>query len=91
MTTEKKKPKPKAGRVVRLTPDLVKLIADERKDGETVPATIRRLLGHTGELVYVLPSGIYETIADARGAAVLEAIRAKKTRPDKPLRVQLPR
>lgn len=81
-----KKPKPKKGRVVRLTPDLVRLIAEERVEGESVPDTIRRLLNLTGTLKYVLPSDLHETIEDARGIAVLRALRTR--RPERPMKVR---
>lgn len=83
-----RKYKKKAGRVVRLTPDLVKVLADEQREGETIPATIRRLLKVKGEILYVLPSDVYERVEDARGQAVLRAIRAKTKRTEKPIQVQ---
>lgn len=79
---------PKKGRVVRLTPDLVKILADEQRPDETIPATIRRLLKVTGEILYVLPSDVYEKVEDARGQAVLRAIRAKTKRTEKPIEVR---
>ena len=82
---QKKKP----GRVVRLTPDLVTIIAEEQEPGETIPSVIRRLLGLTGENVrYVLPSDIYENVVDARGVAVLRAVNAKLKKVEKPVPVR---
>lgn len=82
MTNEKKKrkQKPKKGKVVRLTPDLVRLISKEQGEGETVASTIRRLLAFEGDIVYVLPSDIHEEIEDARGIAVLRAVRKGRGR-----------
>ena len=76
----------KKGRVVRLTPDLVTIIAEERREGETVPATIRRLLGLSGTLKYVLPSDLHESIADARGVAVIRALKTRKPERPQPVR-----
>ena len=78
----------KKGKVVRLTPDLVKLVSSEQREGESVPSVIRRLLGLTGELIYVLPSDIHETVADARGEAVLRAVRRKGRKIERPLAVR---
>lgn len=72
-----------------MTPDLVKLIAEKQREGETVPAVIRRLLGFTGEILYVLPSDIHKTVEDARGVAVLRAVRSKVKRTEKPLAVRV--
>lgn len=83
-----KKPKPKKGRVVRLTPDLVTIIASEQQKGETIPSVIRRLLGLTGTVRYVLPSDIYENVVDARGVAVLRAVNAKTRKIETPLPVR---
>lgn len=85
----KSKQKPKKGRVVRLTPDLVTIVTMEQQAGETIPDVIRRLLGLTGEIRYVLPSDTYMSLADARGAAVSRAVRSKKkvTETEKPIKV----
>ena len=80
-----KKRTPKKGKVVRLTPDLVKLVSSEQREGESVPSVIRRLLGLTGELIYVLPSDIHETVADARGEAVLRAVRKRAKKIERPV------
>lgn len=85
MTAKKRKPKP--GKVVRLTPDLVARVVAERREGETIPSVLRRLLDLTGELRYVLPSDLHETVADAKGAAVLRAVRSK-SRIEKPIAVK---
>lgn len=87
-TKVKPKRKPKKGRVVRLTPDLVTIIAEEQEDGETIPEVIRRLLGLTGSVRYVLPSDIYDSIEDARGVAVVRAVRAKMRRAERPIQMR---
>jgi len=84
----KKKQKPKKGRVVRLNPDLITIISEEQKDEETVSDTVRRLLGLTGEINYVLPSDIHRSVEDARGAAVLRAVRAKQKKAERPVPVR---
>lgn len=83
-----KKAKPKAGKVVRLTPDLVTIITMERHEGETIPSVIRRLLGLTGSVRYVLPSDIYENVVDARGVAVLKAVNARTKKIEQPIPVR---
>lgn len=89
MTTEEKpKRRPKKGRVVRLNPDLVVIITEEQRAGETVSDTVRRLFGLTGEVSYVLPSDLHESVEDARGAAVVRSVR-KKTKAERPLPVRV--
>jgi hypothetical protein len=83
-----KRQKKKAGRVVRLTPDLVTIIVSEQGEGETIPNVIRRLLGLTGSVRYVLPSDIYENVVDARGVAVLRAVNAHSRKVEKPVPVR---
>lgn len=84
----KKKRGVKKGRVVRLTPDLVTIIAAEQEPGETIPSVIRRLLGLEGKVRYVLPSDIYENVVDARGVAVLKAVNAKQRKIEQPIPVR---
>jgi hypothetical protein len=85
----KRKQRPKKGRVVRITPDLVTIISEEQREGETIPETIRRLLGLSGEVRYVLPSDIHETVEDARGAAVIRAVRSRIKRAERPIPVRV--
>lgn len=84
----KKAKKPKKGKVVRLTPDLVTIIAEEQQKGETIPEVIRRLLGLTGEVRYVLPSDIYVNVVDARGVAVLKAVNSRTRKIEAPVPVR---
>lgn len=84
-----KKKTRKKGRVIRITPDLVKLIAENQREKETVPAVIRRLLGFSGSVRYVLPSDVYETAAEARGVAILRAVKRKEKEVEKPLPVRI--
>lgn len=79
--------KRKKGRVIRVTPDLQAIIEVEQQNGETIPEVLRRLLGLKGEVRYVLPSDLYETPEDARGVAVLKAVKAKSKKIEKPIAV----
>lgn len=88
MSDTGKKTKPKPGKVVRLTPDLVRLVSEAQGEGETIPSVIRRLLGLTGDLIYVLPSDIHETVADAKGEAVIRAVRRKQKKIERPVPVR---
>lgn len=90
--TQERKPKriqkPKKGRVIRITPDLVDLIAREQIPGETIYATLRRLLGLEGEVSWVLPSDLHQKIEDARGSAVLRALGKKTKKAERPIPVR---
>jgi hypothetical protein len=81
---------PKPGRVVRLDRNLAGLLAEIMEPGETVSSAIRRLIeghGRTVETYFVLPSSLYRTIEDARGAAVLAKIQRGLQRTEKPVAV----
>ncbi len=87
---ERKKQKKKKGRVIRVTPDLVDLIAREQRDGETIPAVIKRLLRlDDGPYEWVLPSALYTRIEEARGAAVVRAVKEKTKKIEKPVAVRV--
>jgi negative regulator of replication initiation len=79
----------KKGRVIRVTPDLQAIIEVEQKRGETIPEVLRRLLNLKGEVRYVLPSDIHETVEDARGVAVLRAVKTKSKRAERPTAVRV--
>ena len=81
--------KPKAGRVVRLTPDLVRLVTESQRPGETIPAVMRRLIGADEDIRYVLPSDIHESVEDARGVAVIRAVERRTTSIEKPLTIKV--
>lgn len=77
----KRKQTAKKGRVVRLTPDLVKLIESRKFDSETISGVLRRLLDEAkaeGRPYFVLPSDLHESLSRARGAAVVRAVRTRK-------------
>jgi len=84
----KRKQKPKKGKVVRLTPDLASLILEERMPDETIPEVIRRLLNPADGISYVLPSDLYPTIEDARGAAVIRKVVRKEEKTERPVPVK---
>lgn len=87
MDKPKRKQKPKKGRVFRLDDGLAAVIEEERLPGETTSEVVRRLFGLDDEVRYVLPSDLYESAADARGRAVLRAVR-EKTQREKPIPVR---
>lgn len=89
-TAEKRKQKRKKGRVVRLRPDLELLVEFLRLPDETVSDTVGRLIEEgSGEPAYVLPSDLFESIEDARGEAVLRAVKRRAKRTEKPLQVRV--
>ena len=77
----------KPGRVVRLSPKLQRYVESRLQKQETLDACLRRLVGLPAKqergkfevrAVYVLPSDIFEFASDARGKAVLRAVRTKQ-------------
>lgn len=75
----------KPGEVIRIDELTARYIKEKRRRGETKTAVIRRLLGLPSRKgiierppVYVLPSDVFLTIEDARGAAIVRAVRAKQ-------------
>lgn len=84
---EKKKQKPKKGKVFRIPPDLVEIIAREQRADEPSHETIRRLFGDTTG--WVLPADLHSRIEDARGAAVVRAVRGKSKKIEKPIAVKV--
>ena len=88
----KRKQRRKKGRVFRLDDDIAVIIAEEQRPGETVSETARRVFGLSGEVRYVLPSDIYESVEEARGASVLRAVRTKTKKTERPVPVkEIPR
>lgn len=88
MSDSPRKQKPKKGRVARLSPDLVRLVDSNRREGETVPEVLRRLISGDGDSLYALPSDLHETAEDARGAAILRSVRDRSGRIERPIRVK---
>jgi hypothetical protein len=86
----RKKQRPKKGRVARLSPDLVRLVDLNRREGETVPDVLRRLIhrDHESEAKFALPSDLHETPEDARGAAIVRSVRDRSGRIERPIKVR---
>ena len=75
----------KPGKVIRVDELTFRFISEKRRRGEPVTALLRRLLGLPSRkgiverpTQYVLPSDLHPTIEDARGEAVLRAVRGKR-------------
>ena len=92
----KKKAKKKKGHPVRLS-DFAFAYVSENKEGslrETIDAMIVRY-GELVELIesmktrFVLPSSIYSTLKEARGAAVLLSVKSKKKQIEEPVEVKV--
>lgn len=85
----KRKQKAKKGKVVRLTPDVVRAIESARFESENITSALRRLLAEArriGNSYFVLPSDLHQSLSRARGAAVVRAVRSKKI--EKPIVVR---
>lgn len=84
----------KPGKVIRVDPVTWKVLQGERSAGESTTACVRRLLGLPArktkkvEAEYVLPSDVYPTIEDARGAAVLRKVRSRSKEIEEPIPVR---
>jgi len=83
----------KPGKVVRVSPELWKLICTERTEGESVDSVLRRVIGidATIEEFFVVPSDLCKSPAEARGHAVIKAVRTrnKDLAKETPLKVRL--
>lgn len=96
--TERRKKK-KPGKVIRVDAVAWAILEKKKRDGETISALIRRILGVTprkgggrvSRTFFLLPkAGVLldcATIEEARGRAVLYAVR-KKTEPERPIEVR---
>lgn len=92
--------KQKPGKVIRVDPMIWKYLSQNRKPKETVSALIRRLVGlpprkganiQSGYRYYILPESkiVCDSIEEARGQAILRAIKAGKKKPtEKPIEVR---
>lgn len=89
----------KPGKVIRVDPIIWKYLNQQRKPKETVSALIRRLLylptkkgeAQPQRLFYILPESkiVCESIEEARGQAILKAVKSGKKRPsEKPVAVR---
>ncbi len=82
--------KPKPGKVLRVDELTFRFLAEKRKRGEQMTALIRRLIGLPSRkgiidspTKWALPSDLFESIEEARGAAVVRAVKAKR-KPEEP-------
>lgn len=80
----KRKQKPKAGKVVRISPELVRLVAAKRSDRETVSETLNRLIRGESRL-YALPSDLFITLEEARGEAIVRRVKQKLAKAERPV------
>lgn len=89
----------KPGRVHRLDPMVDRFVAEKKRPGESTSALLRRLFGlperKTGKVqtrhFYLLPESrvAFETIEEARGEAILRAVKTGKKKPtEKPILVR---
>ena len=88
------KQKKKLGHVIRISPSLWKKISKERREKESSSAILERLIaGDSTEnkTYFILPEAkiVCDTIEEARGKAILLAVRSGMKRPkEKPIEVQ---
>lgn len=81
--------KQKPGKVVRLNPTTWKFIESHRKEGESIAQALERITGASGaEVLYALPSDLAPSLAEARGRAVLKAVKSK-SKPERPVPVKV--
>lgn len=101
MSATKRKQKKKQGKVVRLS-DYAWSVISDRLEGsarETIDAMIDEYALVTGELAKILNGKTYyavlsegrlfSDIEDARGVAILKAVKAKKKQIEEPVRVKV--
>jgi hypothetical protein len=84
----------KPGKVLRADEASWKLLSRKRKMKETVAACLRRRLGlppkgkgNSVREIYVLPSDIHGSVEEARGQAVLRAVKKKTKQIEEPILV----
>ena len=87
MAKTKVKQKAKAGRVVRVTPELMKLIETKRTGRESVSATLKRIINGE-QKYYALPSDLCESLSEARGRAIMYKVQRKLKAVEKPIAVR---
>lgn len=92
--------KPKAGRVVRLTPVIQKFIEQRKQGKETVSGTLCRLLGLPNKkgdtamrplTFYILPESrvVCDSLPEAKGVAIMRAVKKGLKKPtERPIEVR---
>ncbi len=90
----KVKQKPKLGRVIRISPLLDKLLAKHKTSKESMSAVLERLLANPpsdNKTYFILPEAriVFDTIEEARGKAILLAVKSGMKKPkEKPIAVR---
>jgi len=90
----KSKAKPKPGKVIRVDDLTWAYLCSKKLASETIAALMRRLIGLTSRKgdtpikAFVLPSDMYSSISEARGAAVIKAVKSKHRKPESPIAVK---
>jgi hypothetical protein len=84
--------KPKPGKVVRLNPRSWSLVVKAMKKGESIAAATERLLTEKiklGKSYFILPESkiVCDSISEAKGQAILRAVKQKKEVGEKPIEV----
>lgn len=93
----KKKPDRDKGRPVRLSNEVISVLTRKKRREESCDSILRRILGLPArngstqhlESFWVLPSTltVKSTLAEARGEAILQAVRRGHKKAEKPIRV----
>lgn len=82
--------KPKAGKVIRVS-DMAWAYLKSILVGESIRETVDMVVKQNTKtkVYYILPEAgvVFNTIAEARGAAILFAVKSGKKTPDKPVEV----
>lgn len=90
---ERKKQKPKKGKVIRVDQATWNLLSTKRLQGETVVSAVHRLLTAAlkrGRVYYILPESglVCDSIADAKGKAIMASVKSGKKKPiESPVKV----
>lgn len=89
------KQKDKPGKVIRVDPTTWKYITQQKQEKETLSAVVRRLLGlapKKGNWIpnkfFILPSSLFNSVSEARGAAVMQAVKKKDKSIERPIEVR---
>lgn len=72
-------PKPKTGKVIRVSKEIEQLLEKERRPGEPYSRLVERIIkGDAKTIRWVLPSHIFDSVETARFHALSEAVQANK-------------
>lgn len=92
-TKKKRKQGIKPGKVVRINPTTLKIVSSEMKNEEPIVSVIERLVKAAtkrGKTYYVLPKAgvVCESLADAKGKAILASVLKKEPVIEEPVIVR---